>query len=230
MLPRLTCLILILTLSGLLAACTPAVPPGATSVDAGRLARLEQTQADFDQRLQRLQDNLMLLEAKVVDQQQVLEEIRRGQVAEKGTAPGQITAPAPARTEPAAPSAAAPPQPAATDIYLQAFADYAAGRYQQAVSGFARFLSNYSDSDYAGNAQYWLAECYLAMKQYNQAATAFEQTAERYPKSAKAADALLKLAATQRQLGETDRAAETEGLLRSRYPQSAAARKSLSTP
>lgn len=226
--PRRIPLFLTLPLAGLLAACAPATAPGPAGVDPGRVAHLEQAQTDFGQRLQRLQDNLLLLEARVADQQQLLEEIRRGQVAEKGTGAGQITAPAPSGAEPATPPVAARPQPAATDVYLQAFADYAAGRYQRAVDGFSRFLADYGDSDYAGNAQYWLAECYLAMKQYSQAATAFEQTAERYPQSAKAAEALLKLAATQRQLGETERAAETERLLRSRYPQSDAARKILS--
>lgn len=213
----------------LLAACAPAVAP-APSIDPGRVAKLEQARADFDQRLQQLQDNLVLLEARVADQQKTLDQMHQELVAEKGTRAGQIASPPPTQPAVAAPAPATAPQPAATEVYLQAFADYAAGRYQQAVTGFSRFLEVYSASDYAGNAQYWLAECYLGMKQYDLAAKAFAQTADRYPENAKAAEALFKLAETQKLLGQPERAADTMNRLQSRYPDSAAAKKSLSAP
>ncbi len=218
---RFTRLCFALIAASALAACTPPVAP-APAIDPARITQLEQSQAGLDQRLQQLQDNLVLLEARVADQQR--------RVAEMGTSAGQIASPPPAPPAAASPAPPSPPQPAATEVYLQAFADYAAGRYQQAVAGFSRFLDAYSASDYAGNAQYWLGECYLGMKRYDLAAKAFAQTADRYPESAKAADALFKLAETQKLLGEAEHAADTVHRLQSRYPDSAAARKSLSAP
>jgi tol-pal system protein YbgF len=217
-----------LALGCALAACTPAVAP-APAIDPTRIVHLEQSQADLDQRLQRLQDNLVLLEGRFADQQKMLAEFHQELQTQKGTPGGQIT---PSLQPPAAtgPTPEPRPQPAAAEVYRQAFADYAGGRYPQAVTGFSRFLAEYSASDYAGNAQYWLGECYLGMKQYDQAIRAFEQTADRYPESAKAADALLKLAETQRLLGSTKSADDTLRRLRSRYPDSPAAHKSQATP
>ncbi|AMV73503.1 hypothetical protein JCM30471_19190 [Desulfuromonas carbonis] len=211
-------------------ACAPAVAPQGSGIEPERVLRLEQAVADVDQRLQHAQDNLMLLEARLIDQQQILEEIRRNLAAEKPARTTTATEPLPGQTPPTSPAPVSRQQPAATDLYLQAFADYAGGRYQQAANGFTQFLDTYAASDYAGNAQYWLAECQLAQKNYEAAARAFELTAERYPQNAKAPDALLKLAETQRQLGQTEQAAATGRLLRSRFPNSNAARKSLSTP
>ena len=213
-----------------LAACALPVAPQAPGIGPERVMRLEQSVADVDQRLQRAQDNLMLLEARLIDQQQILEEIRRSLAVEKPALSTTGTEPSPWQSPLTTPAPSPRQQPAATDLYLQAFADYAGGRYPQAANGFTRFLDIYAASDYAGNAQYWLAECELAQKNYEAAARAFELTAERYPQNARAPDALLKLAETQRLLGQTERAAATGRLLRSRYPNSSAARKSLSTP
>ena len=213
-----------------LAACAPPVAPQSAGFDPERVMRLEQSVADVDQRLQHAQDNLMLLEARLIDQQQVLEEIRRRLAAEDATATAPGTLAPPHQLPAPIPAPSPRQQPAATDLYLQAFADYAGGRYQQAATGFTQFLDTFAASDYAGNAQYWLAECQLAQKNYEPAAKAFELTAERYPESAKAPDALLNLAEIQRLLGQTEQAATSSRLLRSRYPSSPAARKSLSIP
>jgi len=213
-----------------LVACAPPVAPQAPGIEPERVLRLEQSVADTDQRLQRVQDNLMLLEARLIDQQQILEEIRRSLAVEKPARATTGAEPIPRQAPATTPAPSPRQQPAATDLYLQAFADYAGGRYQQAANGFMQFLDTYAASDYAGNAQYWLAECELAQKNYQAAARAFEVTAERYPQNAKAPDALLKLAEAQRLLGQAEQAAATGRLLRSRYPDSNAARKSLSTP
>ena len=213
-----------------LAACVPpTVPaPSPASGDTQRLTRLEQSQADVEQRLQTLQDNLVLLEGRMADQQQILADIHRQLQAQKGTPPRQITPPAAPSMASPTPAEPAQAQPAAAEVYRQAFADYAAGRYQQAIAGFNRFLQVYAGSDYAGNAQYWLGECYLGIQQYDLATQAFQRTADNYPNNAKAPEALFKLAQTQRQLGAAEQADATLQTLRSRYPHSAAARKAAS--
>jgi tetratricopeptide (TPR) repeat protein len=49
------------------------------------------------------------------------------------------------------------------------------------------------DSEYAGNAQYWIGECYYTQRDYARALEAFNKVIERYPKGQKVPDALLKV-------------------------------------
>jgi tol-pal system protein YbgF len=114
-----------------------------------------------------------------------------------------------------------------TEIYLQAFADYASGRFERAIDGFQTFLRHYPHNDYAGNAQYWLGECYYSRQEYALAVAAFRKTVESYPQGGKTPDALLKMATALQQMNEAGQAQEALRLLRSRYPDSPAARKSL---
>ncbi len=207
----------------LLAAGSAATQAGAvTTLEAGEIASLRQELEQMGRRLQQVQDHQLLLEGRMRDQQQALDELRRTPSTENGTLPRQMTA------RPTAP--AVPTAPAATGLYLQAFGDFAAGHFPQAVEGFNRFLQAFPDSDYAGNAQYWLAESYFNQQQYSRAAEEFATAAERYPNSAKAPEALLKLSETARKLGDTQRAGRSLQQLRSRYPESSAARSLPNTP
>lgn len=108
-------------------------------------------------------------------------------------------------------SAAAPPQPGATDtptapgaalpstaipspeaLYNQAYADFSRGNYALAVSGFEEYASRFPDSALAGSALYWIGECRYAEGSFDRAIEAFDHMLERYPDSDKAAAANLK--------------------------------------
>ncbi|HKK00830.1 MAG TPA: tol-pal system protein YbgF [Desulfuromonadales bacterium] len=212
-----------------LSGCAVPAPSGAPSSQlAHDFAKLQQDQRELDKKLDHIQNNLILIEARVQDQQKVLEQLRQKPVAEKGTPNGQkaeTTTLGPAAAATASTSTGAPPSP--TEIYLKAFADYAAGRYSKAANGFATFLKTYPDNDFASNARYWLGECFYAQQQYPQAVAAFQQMLEHSPQGAKAPDALLKMAAALKQMGQNDRAEQALQALRQRYPDSAAAKKSL---
>ena len=110
---------------------------------------------------------------------------------------------------------------------MQAFADYASGRFAQAIDGFKAFLRHYPNNDYAGNAQYWLGECYFARQEYGLAVSSFRKTVEAYPQGGKSPDALLKMSTALQLMNEPDQAQAALRLLRSRYPDSRAARQSL---
>lgn len=213
----------IMVLAAALAGC--AVPsPAPDRALQGDVVRLQGEQEALSLRMQRLQDNLLLIEARVQDQQRLIDAMRQGLAAQKVTATGEMTvSAAPAATSPAEGVAALSP----TEIYLQAFADYASGRFAEAIAGFESFLSRYPDSDYAGNAQYWLGECYYSLQQPALAAEAFGKVAAHYPQGGKAAEALLKMALALRQMNQDEQAGQALQLLRERYPDSAAARKSL---
>jgi tol-pal system protein YbgF len=180
------------------------------------IARLNSTQQQLDQRIDRLQQQLQLVEVLLEEQQAVTTKLQQ-LAAQKGTEGWQKAEPSP----PAKPSTA--PQGSPTELYLKAFADYAAGRYQPAIKGFDAFIDNYPGNDYAGNAQYWLGECYYALEDYQQAATEFEKAAYQYPESGKAPEALLKMVPALRRLNQFEQARDALQLLLRRYPDSPAA-------
>lgn len=182
-----------------------ATGPGPTEISSQQLLGIEA-------RLQRLQDSIVMLEARLLDQQRVIENLKRQ--------PGQDSA---TTTDSAGTSGSAQQSP--TEIYLAAFGDYAAGQYQKSINGFSRFLQFFPANDYASNARYWLAECYLALGQYEQAVANFDKVATDYPKSTKAPDALLKKAAALYQIDDEESAVETIQLLKELYPKSSAAKK-----
>jgi tol-pal system protein YbgF len=112
-----------------------------------------------------------------------------------------------------------------TEVYLQAFGDYASGRYQAAIHGFETFLQRFPNNSYASNAQFWLGDCYFNQQQYPLAIQEFEFVLNNYPSAAKSPDALLKIAMAQLQLGATDEALQAINSLNQRYPKSTATQK-----
>ncbi|OEU64351.1 MAG: tol-pal system protein YbgF [Desulfuromonadales bacterium C00003094] len=180
------------------------------------IARLNSTQQQQDQRIDQLLQQLQLLETRLDKQQAATDKLEQI-AAEKGTTGWQKTE----STTPTNPSTV--PQGSPTELYLQAFADYAAGRYQPAIQGFNAFIDNYPGNDYAGNAQYWLGECYYALEDYQQAVVEFEKAATQYPESGKAPEALLKMVPALRRVNQFEQAREALQLLLRRYPDSPAA-------
>lgn len=219
-----------LTLIGLLTVGCAVPPPAVdlTQVEA-KLNRVSSDQQELSGQLDRLQTNLTLFEARLLDQQKAIEALRQGAAAQKVTPVGEKAATTPLAGFANGPTDSGNPPGSPTEIYLQAFADYASGRFEQSIAGFEAFLRHYPNNDYAGNAQYWLGECYYSLQEYGLAVAAFRKTVESYPQGGKAPDALLKMASALRQMNNADQAQEALRLLRKLYPDSPAARKSLET-
>jgi len=77
--------------------------------------------------------------------------------------------------------------------YQSALAVLKEGRYKAAIEAFKSYLVDHPVSDYAANAQYWMAEAYYVLKDYETAAIQFGKVASMYPESRKVADAYLKM-------------------------------------
>lgn len=98
--------------------------------------------------------------------------------------------PSPPAVAPAAPVEASKPKDA--DLYDGSIASFRAGKYEDASLGFKDFLKRYPKSDRAENAQFWVGECYMALKQYEQAILAFQEVIKKHPKGTKVPSALLR--------------------------------------
>ncbi|MBH8612207.1 tol-pal system protein YbgF [Pseudomonas mohnii] len=138
-------------------------------------------------------------------------------VAAAGAAAGAAAAQAPA-------AGSEPADPAKEKLYYDAAFDLIKAKdFDKASQAFAAFLRKYPNSQYAGNAQYWLGEVNLAKGDLQGAGQAFAKVSQLYPKHAKVPDSLYKLADVERRLGHTDR---VKGILQqvvSQYPGTSAA-------
>ena len=134
-----------------------------------------------------------------------------------GAAAGAAAAQAPA-------AGSEPADPAKEKLYYDAAFDLIKAKdFDKASQAFAAFLRKYPNSQYAGNAQYWLGEVNLAKGDLQGAGQAFAKVSQLYPKHAKVPDSLYKLADVERRLGHTDR---VKGILQqvvSQYPGTSAA-------
>lgn len=109
--------------------------------------------------------------------------------------------------------------------YDKAFGLLKEGRYKQAIVAFDGFLKNYPDSQYADNAQYWLAEANYAYRQYKQALSEFQRLIAKYPDSSKAQGARLKIAYVYYELKNWSAARESLQQIIKLYPDTNLAKK-----
>jgi tol-pal system protein YbgF len=121
-------------------------------------------------------------------------------------------------------SGSEPADPAKEKLYYDAAFDLIKAKdFDKASQAFAAFLRKYPNSQYAGNAQYWLGEVNLAKGDLQGAGQAFAKVSQLYPKHAKVPDSLYKLADVERRLGHPDK---VKGILQqvvSQYPGTSAA-------
>ncbi|WP_122569384.1 tol-pal system protein YbgF [Pseudomonas viridiflava] len=139
-------------------------------------------------------------------------------------APGAAAAAGAGATAPAPAAGGEPADPAKEKLYYDAAFDLIKAKdFDKASQAFAAFLRKYPNSQYAGNAQYWLGEVNLAKGDLQGAGQAFAKVSQLYPKHAKVPDSLYKLADVERRLGHTDK---VKGILQqvvAQYPGTSAA-------
>lgn len=78
------------------------------------------------------------------------------------------------------------------EAYNRSLALFREEKYEAAIDGFHRFLDLYPKSDLADNAQFWIGESYMALKQYDKAILAYQDVIEKYPKANKVPNAMLR--------------------------------------
>ena len=113
----------------------------------------------------------------------------------------------------------------AQNAYMKAFGLYSANNYSGAVEAFEAFIKSYPKSEYAGNAQYWIGECYYSQHNYPRALDAFNKLLATYPKGNKVPDAMLKIGYTYINLNDPAKTKNSLQSLVDKYPNSQAAIK-----
>ena len=201
------------------------------------------------QQLYQLQQEVSMLRGLVEEQEHRIKQMEQNQLDQYqdidrrlstlASGSGQVQSPEPSETSgsngaidaraPLSPSTApsgssAPADPAREKLMYDAAFDLVKQRdFEKAAMAFSAFVRRYPDSEYAGNAQYWLGEVHLAQSDLQSAGQAFAQVPARYPGHRKEADALYKLADVERRLGNPQKARELYQEVLSKHPNTSAA-------
>ncbi len=165
---------------------------------------LRKTLADSNVTLQRLEQDLSILSARVDETNGRIGDLQQEVGSMRQTQPLIIPPTKTAEnsgddTDADADAVDGPPPvmaagPSITDIYNQARIDYTQGRYALAISGFNDVIASNTRGDLADNAHYWIGECHFSQRGYERAIESFDTVVREYPDSNKRSDAYLKKA------------------------------------
>jgi tol-pal system protein YbgF len=103
-------------------------------------------------------------------------------------------------------------------LYDGAYLDLTKGSYDLAITGFTSYLKYFPETELAGNAQYWLGECYYAKKNFTRSAIEFHKVLENYSTGAKVPSALYKLSLSLIELKSNNQAEKYLSELMDKYP------------
>ena len=119
-------------------------------------------------------------------------------------------------TVPSGPAGGLSPQ----RMFDTAQADYAAGQWPLAISGFEQFIRSFPTSDKSDDAQFYIGESYQLDGKFKEAVGAYEKVIADYPSGDRVPQALYKRGVALSLLGENDRARESFQQVIRNYPQS----------
>jgi len=132
------------------------------------------------------------------------------------------SAPAKKRSKPAtfSPSAAAPLLGSTEyELYQNALRTFNSRAYDKAIELFNDLLKEYPKGEYAGNARYWIGECYYALGDYASGVASFTHVFD-IKNSPKGDDAQFKVGLSYLKMGQASMAKEELKKLIDRYPAS----------
>jgi tol-pal system protein YbgF len=191
---------------------------------AGDVSRIRERTGDTSVRIGSLQEELEALRTTV----QALQQTAGTPAITSGTT--TPTDPTAAATPPPAPSLP-PPAPASstaglspTRLYDTAQADYFAGQWSSAISGFEAFLRAFPRSEQADDAQLYIGETHFAQNQWNEAIGAYNQLIQSYPGTNSVPVAYYKRGLAEERLGQADAAKVSWEAAAKSFPDSDAGR------
>ncbi len=193
-----------------------------------QLQQMQQEIAQLRGMLEEQQNEIQRLKREGLERYQDLDQ-RLSSGAAAGGTPAQNSADGAVNANDTPPAAqqqgsAEASDPAKEKLYYDAAFDLIKAKdFDKASQAFTAFLNRYPNSQYAGNAQYWLGEVNLAKGDLQAAGKAFAKVSQAYPSHSKVPDSLFKLADVERRLGNNDKARGILQQVIAQYPGSSAA-------
>jgi tol-pal system protein YbgF len=185
---------------------------GLTADNGGKIDQLSaQVQALHDS-VDELKSRLAKVSKQLDDMQQGGQNLPSGQPGLTPAPTGQAAPPPGGDT-----SSAAPP---ADSLYNNALRDYNSGKYDLSSQEFAQYLQFYSNTDLAGNAQFYLADIEYRQGNFEAAVKDYDKVLEQYPGGTKASAAQLKKGYALLELGQKEAGVRELNSLIARYPRS----------
>jgi len=111
------------------------------------------------------------------------------------------------------------------EIYELGLSYFKEGKYDSSRAQFEAFLKAKPDDPYAGNARFWIGECYYQEKDYKRAILEYDRVQKQYPNSTKVPPALYKMGLCFEHLGKKTEAGAVYKDLIGRFPKSEEANK-----
>jgi tol-pal system protein YbgF len=114
-----------------------------------------------------------------------------------------------------------------------AYGLFKGGSHENAVKAFQEFLKKYPESAHIPNANYWLGNAQLTLKDYKNALDTYQGLLKSFPGMPKTAEVLFNIAGCQQELKQGAAAQKTLKQLIAKYPDSEAAgkaKKLIATP
>jgi tol-pal system protein YbgF len=112
----------------------------------------------------------------------------------------------------------AQPGSSAEALYNQAMDLLTKAEYDGALGLFKQVVRDYPETDYAAQAQYWIADIHYVQKNYESAALAFADVLKKYPQSGRGPEAMLKLGLSLINIGKTKEGCTALGAIKQKYP------------
>lgn len=191
----------------------------------GQMQSLNDSLDELKARLGRMEKNI----AEMQNAQQSINARMESSATPTASAPVVETAPPPvaARDKPK-PTAAStlptnPAAPPVEDLYRTAYGDYNGAKYPLATVEFNDVIKFYPDSNYAGNAYFYLGEMEYKAARYGPASRDYDKVIEQYPGNPKIAISQLRKGESLLALKQTDAGARELRSLIQRFPASAEA-------
>ena len=161
--------------------------------------------------VQSLQDAIDELKGRLAKVGKQLDDLQAAQqnlnsAPSTGATPGAANQP---------PQAQAPPPEI---LYNNGLRDYNAAHFDLAQQEFTEYLKFYSNTDLAGNAQFYLADMQYRQGNYQQAVKEYDKVLDQYPGGNKSAAAELKKGYALLELGQRDAGVRELRALIGRYP------------
>jgi len=166
---------------------------------------------EYNTRMEQLNERLVVAETSLVDRitslsEQVNDIGRETTISSRPTrrAPAASTPTPTVQALPTTPQVPTPPQsdsnPEAAQMYQQVYMAYVNGNFDDAISGFERYLELYPNVQQADLAQYWVAESFFSLGEFETALREYDSLITQHPNSDRIpaayfskADAYLKL-------------------------------------